>query len=243
MTIATVLLDLDGTLFDHRGSARAGLHAWLRTLGVEPTGALTAAWFDAERTHHAAWTRGEISFVEQRRRRLEEFLPVIGRPAGDDADLDEVFAGCADAYERAWAPFPDAAAALASVHDTGVRTAVLTNGTRDQQRAKLRACGLLEVVGPVLTSEELGVAKPDAAVFRLACERLGLVPHEVLHVGDDHPLDVVAARAAGLSAVHLDRGHGSGPLPRDVIVSLADLPAVLDDLGRRDGGGSSLDSM
>ena len=44
------------------------------------------------------------------------------------------------------------------------------------------------------------------------CRRLGLAPAEVVHVGDRHDLDVVAARAAGLRALHLDRdGRGVEP--------------------------------
>ena len=161
--VRAVVLDLDGTLLDHRGSARRALGEWLPALGVEPTDALATAWFEAEGVHHAAWARGEVSFAEQRRRRLRRFLPLIGRPVGDDADLDAVFAGYVGAYERAWAAYPDAADALAALRDAGLATAVLTNGTVEQQRAKLRACGLGGLVSPLLTSEELGAAKPDPA--------------------------------------------------------------------------------
>lgn len=230
--IRAVLLDLDGTLFDHRGSARRALDGWLTTLDVQPSDALAAAWFEAERVHHAAWARGEVTFAEQRRRRLRQFLPPIGQPVGDGDDLDAVFAGYADAYERAWTTFPDAADAVTALRRAGTGTAVLTNGTAEQQNAKVRACGLDGLVGPVLTSEGLGVAKPDAAVFHRACEHLGLAPREVVHVGDDHALEVAAARAAGLGAVHLDRGGHRGATGPHVITTLVDLPAALDALRR-----------
>lgn len=57
----------------------------------------------------------------------------------------------------------------------------------------------------MLASDALGVAKPDVRAFHLACAALDLPLDRVLHVGDDHALDAVAARAAGLPAVHLDR--------------------------------------
>jgi putative hydrolase of the HAD superfamily len=77
----------------------------------------------------------------------------------------------------------------------------VTNGNADLQRAGLAS----HFVG-VVSAREFGVAKPDARIYAEACRRLGLQPHEVLHVGDSWALDVEAARAAGLQAVWLNRG-------------------------------------
>jgi putative hydrolase of the HAD superfamily len=67
-------------------------------------------------------------------------------------------------------------------------------------------------VGQIFTAEALGVAKPSARAFRAVCDALGLAPDEVLYVGDDYATDVIASRAAGLHAVHLDR-HTRGLTP------------------------------
>jgi putative hydrolase of the HAD superfamily len=50
---------------------------------------------------------------------------------------------------------------------------------------------------PVVTSAEAGAPKPDAAIFRLALERLRVAPGRALHVGDS-PEDEAGARAAGM---------------------------------------------
>lgn len=221
--LGAVVLDLDGTLFDHASSAWSGLGEWLDALGVAVTDDVVAAWFADEKRHYPAWSDGSISFAEQRRRRLRDVLPLVDRPVGDDAALDATFAGYLACYERCWRAFDDAAPAIAALRARGLRTAVLTNGTEHQQRAKLERIGLLEGAGPLFTSEALGVAKPDARTFHLVCEVLGLAPERVLHVGDDHALDVVAARAAGLPAVHLDRA-GRAPFDDGArIATLADL--------------------
>lgn len=218
--LAAVLFDLDGTLFDHPASARRALDAWLSDRGVAPTEELAAAWTAAEGRHFAAWREGRVSFAEQRRGRLRDLLPLLGEQVGDDAALDAAFAGYLLAYEREWVGYDDVDAALAAVHDRGLATGVLTNGREDQQRAKLAALGLLERVGPVLTAERLGVTKPRPEAFLRACAALGLPPGQVLYVGDEHEVDVLGARAAGLRAVHLDR-LGTGP---------ADEPARLEGL-------------
>lgn len=225
-TISGVVFDLDGTLFDHHLSARLGLRAWLGARGVALDDELERAWFEAEARHFAAWRDGLVSFAEQRRRRLRDFLPLVGVRDQDD-DLDGVFAGYLDAYERAWVGYDDVNSALASLRDLGLTTAVLTNGSEHQQRAKLSRLGLLNRVGPVFTAGPLGVAKPRPEAFHLVCRALDLAPSSVLYVGDDYEVDVVAARSAGLQAIHLDR-YDAGPHtePRR-ISTLADLHRLM----------------
>lgn len=228
--LSAVVLDLDNTLFDHTASARAGVQQWLAGLGIEMTEAIAHAWFAAEEKHHLQWTRGLVGFAEHRRRRLRDVLPMAGLPVGDDATLDATFADYLACYQSAWRGFDDAPDAVDALHARGLVTAVLTNGTQDQQVAKLKRIALLEAVGPLFTAEALGVAKPSPRAFALVCEALGVEAGRVLHVGDNHDLDVIAAREAGLRAVHLDRA-GAGPLDEaERITTLADLAGYLDQL-------------
>jgi putative hydrolase of the HAD superfamily len=228
--VQAVVFDLDGTLLDHDAAVARALEAWLPLLGVDATEDLVTAWRRAEQQHFPAWRDRRISFPEQRRRRLRDFLPLIGLEAGGDHHLDRLFEGYLACYEAAWTKFDDVDSALALLRARGIATAVLTNGTEEQQHAKLAAVGLLAAVGPVLTAEALGVAKPDPAAYLLVCRHLGVDPGAVLHVGDLHDLDVVAARAAGLRAVHLDR-VGRGPVDEPCRIT------SLDELGRHLPGG------
>jgi putative hydrolase of the HAD superfamily len=219
-----VLFDLDGTLVDHDGAVDAALRGWLPTLGVAPEPPVLALWHEIQERHMGAWRERRITFAEQRRRRLRDFLPAVGVSAPEDPD--DVFAGYLGWYERSWRAYDDVAPALAGLAAAGVATAVLTNGTTGQQNDKLARTGLAARVGPVWTVEDLGVAKPDPDAFRRACARWGLPPAAVLSVGDRRDLDVLPARAAGLDAVWLDR-DGAGPAgePRR-ITSLRELTAA-----------------
>jgi putative hydrolase of the HAD superfamily len=205
-----VIFDLDGTLFDHRLSATTALDAWLPELGATVDPALLAGWFALEDLHFVTWQAGQIDFVEQRRRRLSGFLPLIGVAPGSPQELDRLFDDYLVHYQRAWTGFQDAEAAVAAVEGAGLRPAILTNGRVTMQKAKVEAIGLTGRLGEVFTAEGLGTAKPGAASYLAVCASLGAPPAEVLHVGDRYDLDVVAARAAGLAAVHLDR-TGAGP--------------------------------
>lgn len=225
--IDAVIFDLDGTLLDHATSARQALVAWLPELGTSLTPELTAAWFLAEEEHFAAWRSGHITFVEQRRRRLRDFLPLIGHPMGNGTDLDALFAGFLRHYEAAWICFDDVDAALREVAQLPVKIAILTNGAEVQQRAKLAAVGLDQYFDHVYTAEGLGAAKPDPSTYRRVCEAIDVEVGATLHVGDHYALDVEAPRRAGLQAVHLDRAD-DGPWDEPArIQSLSQLPALL----------------
>jgi putative hydrolase of the HAD superfamily len=223
-----VLLDLDDTLLDQRGAVRRALFDWLPTLGVTPTSALHRLWVDLQEHHLVTWRERAVTFSEQRRRRLRDFLPVI-KIRYAESDLDRVFDGYLAAYQRAYTVFDDVPSVLAALESAGLATAVLTNGVDEQQNDKIARVGLTGRLGPVFTAEGLGVAKPDPSAFSSACSRWGLDPHTVLSVGDRHELDVLPARAAGLRAVHLDR-RNEGPLDEPARVSsLSDLPAFIRD--------------
>jgi putative hydrolase of the HAD superfamily len=223
-----VLLDLDGTLIDHDGAVVDALRGWLPTLGVSAGVDVVELWFLLEERHLASWRERRISFPEQRRRRLRDFLPAVGVAFADDEDnLDNLFAGYLGWYEHSWRVFDDVEDSLTAIRRAGMQTAVLTNGTVKQQNDKLARTGLAGRVGPVFTAEELGAAKPAAEAYLAACQRWGLPPEAVLHVGDRYDLDVRAARKAGLRAVHLNRSGELVPGGRARIASLRELVGLL----------------
>jgi len=90
----------------------------------------------------------------------------------------------------------------------------------------LGPAGLLDHVTGVVTSAEVGAAKPDPRVFERGLELAGARAEEALHVGDSVENDVAGARAVGIRAVLVAR---DGPAPEGVeaVGSLAELPALL----------------
>lgn len=198
--------DLDGTLFDHRGSAEVAIAQFVDELGGIRIADLTEAWFDLEGEHFEAWRQERISFGEQRRRRLRSFLPLLGiRSLDDDETLDALFGRYLRAYRAAWRPFDDAMPLLAQLQAQGTRVGVLTNGNHAQQVDKLHSVGLMPFIDVVCTSEELGVAKPNRRAFEELAARLGMPVGSVVFIGDDRAHDVDGARSAGMAAGLVDR--------------------------------------
>jgi putative hydrolase of the HAD superfamily len=235
-----VLFDLDGTLMDHDAARAAGLQAhlngWLPDLGADEMARLAKEWQRLEALHYDEYARGECTFVEQRRRRVRGMHAALGHEPTQELTADAWFEGYLRGYRAAWRAFDDVfpvLAALAAAHPS-VALGVVTNGEGKPQRAKLAAIGLSERFRMVVASGEEGVAKPEAEIFALACERLGIEREQTAHVGDRLDLDAEGAAAAGLHGIWLDR-LSTAPSPTHVlrISTLRELPAVLSKLSRR----------
>jgi len=81
-----------------------------------------------------------------------------------------------------------------------LKTGILSNsadGARREEHGRYRLPDLVDVT---VYSHEVGLAKPDPAIFLLICERLGVEPAEVVFI-DDLPANVAAAEAVGMAAV------------------------------------------
>jgi len=229
--VRLVLFDLDGTLVDHAAAESQAVRQWAAQQGWaegRDLAGLVQAWDDIAERHFPAYRQRRTSFQGQRRLRLRDFLPLVGvdPTAWSDERLDTTFEGYLRAYEAAWRAFPDAVPCLQQVRQL-VRVAVLSNGDQAQQEDKVARTGLGPYVDVVLTSDLLGVAKPDPAAFTSACARLGVRPEQAAYVGDRLEVDALAAGAAGLRGIWLDRGGGHRPAGVEAVSGLARLPGLL----------------
>ena len=79
-------------------------------------------------------------------------------------------------------------------------------------RGRLERDGVHALFDDVVVSAEVGMAKPDPAIFRLAVDRLGLTPTECVFV-DDWEQNVEAAREVGMRGVvhRVDKGDDLRP--------------------------------
>ena len=91
------------------------------------------------------------------------------------------------------------------------RLSVLSNADRTLRERLRDGLGIHDLFDDVVCSAEVGIAKPDPAIYAMACRRLGLPPGACVFV-DDHDVNVRAAEAAGLMAVlhRADRGDDLG---------------------------------
>lgn len=108
----------------------------------------------------------------------------------------------------------------------GIRVGVVSNA-EGQIEGSLGHAGFGGLFETVVDSHLVGVEKPDPEIFRIALKRMALRAENTLYVGDLPEVDVRGARAAGLSAVLLDRHdlYLDEAMPR--VRQLQDLLALL----------------
>jgi putative hydrolase of the HAD superfamily len=108
------------------------------------------------------------------------------------------------AEPSAWELFPDVEAAVRGLHERGVHVGVASNFDERLVRV-MRDQSVMPFVRFVLPSSTLGYRKPSRYFFDRVRETAGCPVEELLYVGDDWAHDVLAARNAGLPALHVNR--------------------------------------
>jgi putative hydrolase of the HAD superfamily len=134
---------------------------------------------------------------------------------------------------EALALYPETLEVLERWSAARVPLALVTNGASVLQRRKVAATGLERFFSAIVVSEELGVGKPDPAMFAAALDELGIDAGGAVMVGNDLDRDVAGAIAAGVRPVWVRRpGADDDDLPApdgvDVIADLRELEALLD---------------
>lgn len=222
--------DLYGTLLEYGdlaaawGDWRAALHRTLSAQGYRGTGDdLAGACEDFFARPLGPPAADDPPTVYERR--LARLYGELG-VTPDPARLAAATSATIPAWQRHMTLDPVAHPVLAALADTAPLALVTNFDHPGHVRQVLAATGLEDFFTAVVISAEVGVDKPDPAIFGPALAALALPPAAVCHVGDDE-VDVLAAAAAGLRAVRIVRpgrvATGDGLPPHRVVRSLREL--------------------
>ncbi|RAK64146.1 HAD family hydrolase [Hymenobacter edaphi] len=229
MPLTTVLFDLDDTLFDHAATARAALtastapFAWAESIEINELYQRYSAILEEM---HPRVLAGEFGYEEARRLRFQRLLAPY-QAFADDAAAEAFAAFHYGHYRRLRQPVAGAQALLEALKPQ-YRIGIVTNNRTAEQQDKLQFLGLAHLVDALITSEAVGVTKPDPRIFQVALAQLGARPEEAVLVGDNWTADVLGARAAGIRPVWLNRFGAECPDARvTTITSFEPLAAVL----------------
>jgi epoxide hydrolase-like predicted phosphatase len=150
----------------------------------------------ADDTDHA-WhrlERGEITMRE-----YGEDLMARAAATGTQIDLASL-----RSFNEGLAARPEMVARITELRAAGYRTAVVTNNVKElgsHWRSLVDVDALFDLV---VDSCEVGMRKPNPAIFRHTLEQLGGIDSGDAVFLDDHPANVAGARLAGLHAILVD---------------------------------------
>ena len=106
-----------------------------------------------------------------------------------------------------WQAYDEARDVLVALRARGIATAILSNVGLDP-RSVLTRTGLIDLLDVQVFSFEVGMVKPDPAIFTLTAQQLGRPPEELLMVGDT-VADDGAAALVGMRTLILPRTRGT----------------------------------
>jgi len=179
------------------------------------------------------WNNLQDLSVEEQTRAYLGFLGVDEGREDLIQTLEEAF-GSAIEF-RLPALYPEIGETLRALRDRGYRTGLISNTGRTGGRF-LRPVqdrlGIGESFDIRIFSDEVGVRKPDRAIFQVALDELSLAAKEVVHVGDDVVADVAGAKSIGMRAVWFNTGFWKDARPERAdaeIRGLAELPRLLEN--------------
>jgi 2-haloacid dehalogenase len=184
MDIRRVAFDLYGTLLDV-----GGLAGRLQAIVGDSTAELLGRWRKAQidLTWELNRSGSYEAFDVVTLRSLEQVAPHL-----DAATREKM-----SATWLTLAPYPDAKAALEQLGRAGIRTIVLSNGTRAMIHSALQAGGL--VVDEIHCADDVRAYKTDGKVY-------ALVPREGTLFVSGNGWDAEGAKKSGLAVAWLDRG-------------------------------------
>ena len=229
---AAVVFDLDGTLVsEEEGVDRATAHVAqeLRQRGHAVADALLQETRSAVVREALAENRGTWPQWLSREEWLRRAFARVGAPTGLAPDMAAVYL---QARIEGLALLDHAVELVEAVAGQS-RLGMITNGGSSEQRLKISTVGLDRFFPDPLISDEVGVQKPDAAIFERALRELAATASEAVYIGNSFVNDIEGAAAVGMDTVWLDH-DGSGPPPQAATtptLTTASLRTVREFLG------------
>ncbi|HEU4964699.1 MAG TPA: HAD family hydrolase [Bacilli bacterium] len=188
MELQAILFDLDETLLDRASS----LDQYMR---------------DQYKRYEKLW--GHVG-VERFCERFEEldgrgyvskrivYRSIFEEFGGEGLTEDMMLAEFRRLFCRFVNPFEGVREVLTELRRRGFKLGVITNGETEFQQRNMEVLGIPEWVDTILISQKEGLRKPDGAIFRLACKRLGVAPEACLFIGDNPRNDIGGAKSVGM---------------------------------------------
>ncbi|HEV2950261.1 MAG TPA: HAD-IA family hydrolase [Gemmataceae bacterium] len=138
-------------------------------------------------------------------RERQRWRHIVARVLNDVADREACFQALFDHFSEpeAWRCDPSALPVLSALADSGVMVGLASNYD-SRLRSVLAGKPDLAPLRTVCISSEIGWRKPFRKFFDAVCRSVGMLPANILFVGDDFENDMEGALEAGMRGVWLE---------------------------------------
>lgn len=195
--IKAVLFDIDDTLYDRNLAQVKTLELIVQSLpslfNHLQMVRVKEAFLESDRIITNDFNTGAKS-TKLRDSRSKLFLRLLGIADSYADIITEIYVRD---YPRVYAPVGSAISVMEELSKK-YQIGAVSNGLPDVQYRKLDTLGIRNILSCIVLSEEIGIRKPEPAIFLCAAQLLGRRPDECLFVGDSYASDIVGANRAGM---------------------------------------------
>lgn len=204
--IKYVFFDLDETLIDIKKAQNEAIKSlYIKYQFTDRTTLeeFTKKWDDLTDYHYKFYTAKQISYEEQRRRRVVDLFK--GYNVDLDRDPIEIYDIYLREFENAWTVYDDVVDTLKELKKEGYVLGLISNGDFDQQVQKVQKVGIYDMFDFINTSSQFAYSKPDARVYESIFKMHGVGYDEVVYVGNSYKKDILPCRQLGIKNILIDR--------------------------------------
>ena len=204
--IRGIAFDIDGTLLNHEQALDRALHHLYPPIKKKIPHSSFNEFLEVWKinTDHfiKKYLDGLISFKQQRILRVKSVFNNWDCHLSTE-EAWSIFQKYLVEYERNWELFDDVFPCLKMLKDFPL--GVISDGPSKQQRRKLSYTGINSYFSSVIISGEVGVQKPQPAIYKMSAKELNLSLDEIVYVGDQLEKDACGALNAGMYGVWINR--------------------------------------
>ena len=206
MSYKHIFFDLDRTLWDFDANSYETLLELCEMYSLKDKGIADYDEFiKIYKAHNdSLWDLYRVNKISQEDLRRERFQRVLADYKVDDYILSEKMGNdYVELCPRKSKLYPFAIEVLQYLKEK-YSLHIITNGFDKTQHIKLDHANLRSYFINIVTSEKLGVKKPDPRIFEYALDIAGSTSKEALYIGDNLSVDILGCQNSGIDGVYFN---------------------------------------
>ena len=226
--IKHIFFDLDHTIWDFDKNAQETLHELYLHYKLEELGLASAEAFISTYTenNHSLWADYHVGKITKETLRAERFSRTFIQLGVQPERIPQQFE---DDYVRITPTktnlFLGSEKVLAYLQKK-YSLHIISNGFKESTLTKMEVSGLNPYFTNVIISEDVGINKPDKAIFEYALDKAKALKHESIMIGDSIEADIRGAQGFGMKAIYFNPLNKE--LPEDVQWQITHLEELLN---------------
>lgn len=215
MKIDHIFFDLDHTLWDFEKNSALTFGKILPEAGVHvPMDAFLHAYVPINLKYWKLYREEKVSKVKLRYSRLKETFDLINYDVSDQVidHLSEEYILQLPNYNHLFEGTFDLLDYLKNKYELHI----ITNGFQEVQTLKMSKSGILNYFDQIITSESVGVKKPNPKVFQFAMKKAKALPDNSIMIGDSLEADIQGALGVGMKVIHFN-AENLPNIPQNII--------------------------